>query len=103
MAQGERARLALADNEVAVAAARALYLSAADRTEELALAATSFAVETAMAVVDRAMDLHGVGGGSSDLPLERWDRELRWQRLSLGGVDQAKLTIAQRLTSTFKK
>lgn len=103
LAQGERARLALADNEIAVAAARALYLSAADRTEELALAATSFAVETAMVVVDRAMDLHGISGGSADLPLERWARELRWQRLSFGGTDQANLTIAQRLISTFKK
>lgn len=103
IAQGERARLALADNDIAVAAARALYLTAADRTEELALAATAFAVETAVAVVDRAMDLHGVGGGSADLPLERWARELRWHRLSFGGTDQAKLTIAQRLVSTFKK
>ena len=103
IAQGERARLALADNEIEVAAARALYLTAAYRTEELAPAATSFAVETAVAVVDRAMDLHGVGGGSADLPLERWARELRWHRLSFGGTDQAKLTIAQRLVSTFKK
>lgn len=103
LAQGERARLALADNEIEVAAARALYLAGADWTEELALAATANAVETATAVVDRAMDLHGVAGGSADLPLERWARELRWQRLSLGGADQAKLTIAQRLTRTFKK
>ncbi|MCY3923655.1 MAG: acyl-CoA/acyl-ACP dehydrogenase [Chloroflexi bacterium] len=103
IAQGERARLALADNEIEVAAARALYLSAADRTEELALAATANALETATEVVDRAMDLHGVGGGSADLPLERWARELRWQRLRFGGTDQAKLIIAQRLLSTFKK
>ena len=103
LAQGERARLALADNEIEVAASRALYLSAAERTEELALAATSYAVETATSVVDRAMDLHGVAGGSADLPLERWARELRWQRLRFGGTDQAKLTIAQLLTSTFKK
>lgn len=103
LAQGERARLAIADNEVGVAAARALYLSAADRREELALAATSFAVETATGVVDRAMDLHGVAGGSADLPLERWARELRWQRLGFGGADHAGLTIAQRLTTTFKK
>ncbi|MDE2893819.1 MAG: acyl-CoA/acyl-ACP dehydrogenase [Chloroflexota bacterium] len=103
LAQGERARLALADNEIAVAAARALYLTAADHTDELALAATSYAIETATAVVERAMDLHGIAGGSADLPLERWARELRWQRLSLGGVDQAKLNIAHRLTSTFKK
>lgn len=103
IAQGERARLALADNEIAVSAARALYLSAADRTEEMVLAAMAYAIETALTVVERAMELHGVAGGSADLPLERWARELRWQRLSFGGTDQAKLTIAQRLISTFKK
>ncbi|MYJ57647.1 MAG: acyl-CoA dehydrogenase, partial [Chloroflexi bacterium] len=52
IAQGERARLALADSEIEVAAARALYLAGADRTEELALAATANAVEMATAVVD---------------------------------------------------
>ena len=103
LAQGERARLALADNEIAVAASRALYLSAADQIEELALAATAFTSDTAEAIVDRAIDLHGPAGGSADLPLERWARELRWQRLSSGGVDQQRLAIAKRLTTTFKK
>lgn len=103
IAQGERARLALADNEIAVSAARALYLTAAGRVEEVALAATAFANEAAEGVVDWAMDLHGPAGGSADLPLERWARELRWQRLSSGGVDQSRLAIARRLTTTFKK
>ncbi|MYE06452.1 MAG: acyl-CoA dehydrogenase [Chloroflexi bacterium] len=103
LAQGERARLALADNEVSVTASRALYRSASARLDELALAATSFACEVGLAVVERAMDLHGPAGGSADLPLERWARELRWQRLSSGGVDQQRLAIAQRLISTFKK
>ena len=103
LAQGERARLALADNEIAVSASRAQYLSAADETETLALAATAFAAEAASAVVERAMDLHGPAGGSADLPLERWARELRWQRLSAGGPDQQRLAVAQRLITTFKK
>ena len=103
MAQGERARLALADNEIAVQASRALYISASDQMEELALAATTFATEAAIAVVARALDLHGPAGGSADLPLERWARELRWRRLSAGGADQQRLAIAQRLITTFKK
>ncbi len=103
LALGERARLALADNEIAVAAARALYRSAAERVEELALAATAFAGEAAVTVVDRALELHGPAGGSADLPLERWARELRWQRLSAGGADQQRLAVAQRMVTTFKK
>ena len=101
IAQGERARLALADNEVAVAASRALYLAAAEEPE-LTLAAAVLASDTALAVVDRAMDLHGPAGGSADLPLERWARELRWRRLA-HAADQQRLAIAGRLTTTFKK
>ena len=103
LAQGERARLALADNEIAAAASRALYLSAAERVEELALAALTFGLDAASSVVERALLLHGAAGGSSDLPLERWSRELTWTRLSFGGADQTRLAIAQRLITTFKK
>ena len=103
MAQGERARLSLADNEIALSASRALYLSAPECLDQLALQALAFASEVATGIVDRAMDLHGPSGGSADLPLERWSRELRWLRLSGGGIDQQKLSVAQRLITTFKK
>ena len=103
LAQGERARLALADNQIAVSASRALYLAASHQLSDLALAALTFASDTAESVVDRAIDLHGPAGGSADLPLERWARELRWQRLGQGGIDQQRLAIAQRLVTTFKK
>ncbi len=102
LAQGERAQLALADNEIAVQAARSLYLSAAAQPD-LTVAAVTFAIESAEAVLSRAMDLHGPAAGSTDLPLERWAREVRWRRLSAGGVDQQRLAIAQRLIMTFKK
>ena len=102
LAQGERAQLALADNEIAVQAARSLYLSAAAQSD-LTVAAVTFAIESAEAVLSRAMDLHGPAAGSTDLPLERWAREVRWRRLSAGGVDQQRLAIAQRLITTFKK
>ena len=103
MAQGERARLSLADNEIALSASRALYLSAPECLDELALQALAFAGEIATQIVERAMDLHGPAGGSADLPLERWSRELRWLRLGGGGIDQQKLSVAQRLITTFKK
>ncbi len=103
LAQGEWARLALADNEITVSASRTLYLSAADRIEELGLASLAFALDAACSVVERAMDLHGPAGGSADLPLERWLRELRWMSLSGGGAVQHRMGLAQRLTSTFKK
>ena len=103
LAQGERARLALADSEIAVSASRALYLSAADQVEPLGLEASAFAKRAAVEVVDRALSLHGAAGGSADLPLERWARELRWARLGFGGVDHERLAVAQRLITMFKK
>ena len=103
LAQGERARLALADNEIAISAARALYLSAAERIELFALQAMVFANRMAVEVVDRALALHGPAGASSDLPLERWARELRWIEAGFGGPDQHRLAVAQRLITTFKK
>ncbi len=103
LAHGERARLALADNEIAVYASRSLYGAASERIETLALAAFAFGIDAATSVVARAMSLHGPAAGSSDLPLERWARELGWLRLSTGGVDQQRLAIAQQLITTFKK
>ena len=109
LAQGERARLALADSEIAISASRALHLSAADRIDQagqnelLALQAMVFATRSAIEVVDRALTLHGPTGSSADLPLERWARELRWIRVSIGGLDQHRWAVAQQLITTFKK
>ena len=109
LAHAERARLALADNEIAVAAARQLYLAAADSSDigkalrVPALAARVFAVDAATAVTERTIRLHGPAGASTDLPLERWARELQWLNLANGGTDRQRLAIAGELTSTFKK
>ena len=109
LARGERARLALADNEIAVGAARQLYLAAADASDdggallEPALAARTFCADAAQSVVQRTMRLQGPSAGSADLPLERWARELEWMQLADGGRDRQRLAIASKLVSTFKK
>ena len=103
IATAEGTRLTLADNEIALQASRALYLSAAEQMAALTHAARVFATDAAIGVVDRAIGLHGIAGGSVDLPLERWSRELRWLKLSDGGLHQQRLAIAKHLTTTFKK
>lgn len=115
IAQGERARLALADSEIALRASRQLYLSAAAECDkydkhdggaaavESALAALAFASDAALGIVERTLELHGPLAASADLPLERWLRDLRARRLGEGGPTQQRLAIAQRLTTTFKK
>lgn len=109
LARGERARLALADNEIAVNAARSLYLAAAEAADagdsilSPALASQVFAGDAAVAVVERTMQLGGSAAASADLPLERWMRELQWLRLANGGAHRRRLILAQELVSTFKK
>ena len=115
IAQGERARLALADSEIALRASRQLYLSAAAEcdkrdkrdsggaTVESALSALAFASDAALDIVERTLELHGPLAASADLPLERWLRDLRARRLAEDGPTQQRLAIAQRLTTTFKK
>ena len=109
LARGERARLALAESEIAIRAARQLYLAAAAEAEggalslESALAALAFAADAAVGVVDRTIELHGLAALSADLPLERWARDLRSRRAAEGGAAQQRLAIAERLTTTFKK
>ena len=105
----DRARATLAENEVEVRAARALYLKAAglsDRGEALepdANIARLFAAEAAGRVVERTLELHGVAGSSTDLPLERWYRDLRVARLEDGGADGQERAIADQLSRTFKR
>ena len=86
LAQGERARLALADNEVSDRRfAGAVTCRRRIKPKSWHWLRHRMRLRRPRSVVDRAMDLHGVAGGSADLPLERWARESRWQRLSFGG------------------
>jgi len=118
-------RWALADNEIAVRTSRLLYLSAAaawDRSPTLrddketasdsdsvraaeaeVSAARLHAALAALEVVDRTIQLHGGAGVSTDLPLERWYRDLRVRRIDDGGEAGQREAIAAHLLSTFKK
>jgi len=118
-------RWALAYNEIAVRTSRLLYLSAAaawDRSPTLrddketasdsdsvraaeaeVSAARLHAALAALEVVDRTIQLHGGAGVSTDLPLERWYRDLRVRRIDDGGEAGQREAIAAHLLSTFKK
>ncbi|MCW2786174.1 MAG: acyl-CoA dehydrogenase [Marmoricola sp.] len=92
----------IADNEIDLAAARALLLTACaslDRGERAATEtsiAKTFGAEAICRVVDRAMQLTGGAGVSDDLPIARLYREVRPFRIYDGPSEVHRWSIARR-------
>ncbi len=93
----------LADCRLALDAARLLIHRAArkaDRGEpartEAAMAKWS-ATEAAFKTLDTCIQLFGGMGVSSELPLERWFRELRIKRLGEGATEIQRMIVARSL------
>jgi acyl-CoA dehydrogenase len=55
------------------------------------------ATEMASRVIDRAMQVHGALGLSSDLPLEWWYRQLRSIRITEGATEVLRWRLARNL------
>jgi len=120
---GESGRWAVADGQTLLAAARGLVQRAADpawtlgdgtpgSTAEVdaaesrgvaarAAQARQAAQAAAMQVVDGAITTLGPAALSTDLPLERWFRELRVLQESDGGPGRLRETTAGYLLSTY--
>lgn len=93
----------LADCAVELEAARMLVYAAAWKADlghsvrvEAAMAKLK-ATEVAFNTVDTCMQLFGGLGVASELPLERWFRELRIKRLGEGATEVQKVIIARHL------
>ncbi|KUP97927.1 acyl-CoA dehydrogenase [Thermobifida cellulosilytica TB100] len=92
----------LADNEIDLAASRALIAQAAwllDRGERASAEssiAKAFVAEAVGRIVDRAVQLHGALGVSHDLPLALFLREVRPFRIYDGASEVHRMSIAQR-------
>ncbi len=95
----------VADNEIDLAATRALLLRACwelDRGERASAStsiAKTFAAEAIGRVVDRAMQLCGGLGVSDDLPIARISREVRPFRVYDGASEVHRWSIARRAVS----
>ncbi|MHB1710309.1 MAG: acyl-CoA dehydrogenase family protein [Acidimicrobiales bacterium] len=93
----------LADNEIDLAASRALILQTAwvlDRGEKGAMEssiAKTFVSEAVNRVVDRSVQLAGARGISGDLPLARFLREIRPFRIYDGPSETHRWSIARRV------
>jgi acyl-CoA dehydrogenase len=93
----------LADSEVDLRAARLLMYQAA-WTADLgrnvrvdASVAKMYGTEAAYRVLDRCIQIHGALGISTELPLERWFRDLRVKRLGEGATEVQREVIARSL------
>lgn len=93
----------LADNEIDIAASRALVLHAAwvldsgERGTAESSITKTFVSEAVNRVVDRAVQLAGARGISGDLPLARFLKEVRAFRIYDGPSETHRWSIAQRL------
>ena len=99
----------VADNEIDIAATRALVIRACwelDRGESAATAtsiAKTFAAEAIFRIVDRSMQMCGGLGVSSDLPLARLSREVRPFRIYDGPSEVHRWAIAKRAVSAARR
>jgi acyl-CoA dehydrogenase len=93
----------LVDSEVELRAARLLMYQAAwnaDLGRHVgvdASVAKMYGTEAAYKVLDRCIQIHGALGISTELPLERWFRDLRVKRLGEGATEVQREVIARSL------
>jgi acyl-CoA dehydrogenase len=93
----------LVDCEVELRAARLLMYQAAwnaDLGRDVrvdASVAKMYGTEAACRVLDRCIQIHGALGISTELPLERWFRDLRVKRLGEGATEVQREVIARSL------
>ncbi|MFD4431835.1 acyl-CoA dehydrogenase family protein, partial [Nocardia sp. NPDC058497] len=99
----------IADNEIDIAATRALLARACwelDRGEQAANAtsiAKTYAAEAIFRIIDRSMQMCGGLGVSADLPLARLSREVRPFRIYDGPSEVHRWAIAKRAVSAAKR
>ena len=97
------AQAMLADNEIDIAASRALILHACwvldggHRGSSESSIAKTFVSEAVNRVVDRAVQLAGARGLSGDLPLARFLTEVRAFRIYDGPSETHRWSVARRL------
>ncbi len=104
VAEFQATQFTLADMATELEAARALLYMAAVKVSEGAPDRTKFAAmakrlatDTGMAVVDRALQLHGGYGYLQDYPVERFFRDLRVHRILEGTNEIMRSIIAREM------
>ena len=93
----------IADSAIELQAARLMVHNTAwryDRGEDVRDAsymAKIYAIEMAGRVVDRAIQIHGGVGLTTELPLEYWYRQVRSMRITEGVTEVLRWRLARNL------
>lgn len=94
----------LVDSEVELRAARLLMYQAAWNADlghrDVRVDASIgklYGTEAAYRVLDRCIQIHGALGISTELPMERWFRDLRVKRLGEGATEVQRVVVAREL------
>jgi acyl-CoA dehydrogenase len=93
----------IADSAIELQAARLMVYDAAwryDQGEDVRNAsymAKVFTTEAAGRIVDRAMQIHGGVGLTTELPLEYWYRQVRSLRITEGVTEVLRWRLARNL------
>jgi acyl-CoA dehydrogenase len=99
----------VADNEIDIAATRALLvracweLDSGDPASNATSIAKTYAAEAVFRIVDRSMQMCGGMGVSGDLPLARLSREVRPFRVYDGPSEVHRWAIAKRVVGAAKR
>ena len=104
IADFQATQFTLADMETELQAARTLLYAAAAKVSDNTADKTKFAAmakrlatDTGMAVVDRALQLHGGYGYLQDYPIERFFRDLRVHRILEGTNEIMRVIISREM------
>ena len=104
IADFQATQFTLADMETELQAARTLLYAAAAKVSDNTADKTKFAAmakrlatDTGMAVVDRALQLHGGYGYLQDYPIERFFRDLRVHRILEGTNEIMRVIISREI------
>ncbi|HJN86003.1 MAG: acyl-CoA dehydrogenase [Dehalococcoidia bacterium] len=103
LANRQAIQFMLAESEIGLQAMRALVYQAAWKAEmgldarHDAAIVKVFATETATQVIDRALQIHGAAGYSTDLPIEVHYRCIRGLRISDGPSEVHRSVIARNI------
>lgn len=103
LAERENIRFMIAESDVDIRALKLLSLNAAslaDRGCDVrheACVTKYFGANAANRVVDRVLQIHGAMGISRDMPIQRWYRDLRVERVYEGSDEMNLQAIARNL------